>query len=142
MESIKCVGRFGLVNDFLLQADAEIENYKNHSNFIYRIYSKDKFDENVFFEITLSITDSNIAIITMMNHHQIPEFSQKGIPDFIIPWLYNKHKLRIHSSTNCTSNKFFEEEKQESLATKVWDRLIGKGIASFDNTTNRYFYDE
>ena len=78
----------------------------------------------------------------MMNHHQIPEFSQKGIPDFIIPWLYNKHKLRIHSSTNCTSNKFFEEEKQESLATKVWDRLIGKGIASFDNTTNRYFYDE
>lgn len=138
---IECIGKNCEVSIFNLCSNAEIENINNYTNYIYRIYSKEIINA-IFFEITLTITINNMAIITMMNNHDNKEFFAKGIPDFMILWLSKKHAIKIHSSTNKIESKVIDEERRDPPATKVWERMIKKEYATFDEFNDRFIINK
>lgn len=66
------------------------------------------------------------------------DYKSKGIPDAVIMNLAKILNKTIVSSTRFKDNG----EHLHEPAKKVWERLVTKGVAHFDETTGRYKINE
>jgi hypothetical protein len=73
----------------------------------------------------------------MLAHHDNPAYVAMGIPDALIPVVAEVlHKTVVSSPTTADDTGVYRTE----AATKVWERLVGKGLASYDIEADVYKY--
>jgi hypothetical protein len=130
MHSINCVGKDGVERKFVLD-EPEIETTsEGHRELTFRVMTEST--DIFFFELSLrEQPDGCFQIIMIENHHR-PEYVSKGIPDALLPFLHKMLGRPICSSRPSVTGT---NEFRTVDATKMWDRLVRKGIA-------RYFADK
>jgi hypothetical protein len=83
-------------------------------------------DSESLFEIRLKRIEPQIARQIMINHYDHPEFKGKGIADVLLPALAKRLDVEIQSSGVKETG-----DGRNGRATKMWRRLVEKGIAVY-----------
>jgi hypothetical protein len=131
MKELTCTGVDGISNTFYFDK----KDHDCDGSISITVWVKPQREGNSL-ELLLVPFDSSSYRIQMITHNRKSEFKAKGIPDTLLPVVSQQLKKRIISSrkrkiTGC-------DEYRTDEADKMWDRLVEKGIAEYDNTTGRY----
>lgn len=104
---------------------------------MFRVYADPPLATGDFFDIEVEPVDKSEAAfkIVMMNHYCFAEYAGAGIPDVMIPEISRVIGKSIVSSSNRSAAP---GEYRTAHATKVWDRLVAKELATYDAATDRY----
>lgn len=112
-------------------------------------FAKDQFEETWHFRVQtvppqpdgeafdLSVTALGDATLrqVMLAHHDHPAYAAMGIPDALIPVVAaTLGKKVVSSPTTADDAGVYRTE----AATKVWDRLVGFGVARYDPAADVY----
>jgi hypothetical protein len=126
MHTIDCVGRDGVKRVFVFDQPEEEFTPEGDRELFYCI--KTRPEDDYFFELQLrEKADGQFQIISIENHFR-PEYSSKGIPDSLLPYLARNLGHRV-----CSSRVRVEgtNEYRTIQATGMWDRLVQKGLAEY-----------
>lgn len=135
MKTITCIDKTGNPHNFKYTYEIDNDDGKRIWKFI--IIPEHEIYKDFFFFSAKEITDNQIKV-TMINSHNQGAYSSKGIPEKIIEELQLLTGKEIISSSNNPLSKSFLEEYRTPPATKVWERLIAKGLASYDEQMDTY----
>jgi hypothetical protein len=87
--------------------------------------------------VSVSALDDATVRQVMLAHHDNPAYAAMGIPDALIPIVAAVlAKTVVSSPTTADDTGVYRTE----AATKVWDRLVGKGLADYDDAADVYEY--
>jgi hypothetical protein len=137
MINIDCKGKDGTIVTF--EYESEQKDFLDGTEWVFRIYPLDKRMPD-FFEFCITRIDEKTGKVTMMHHHNQSEYRAKGIPERMIEEAHKVLKLQIISSTNSKTHKVLVNEYITESAKKVWERLVDRGKAFFDNQRKVYIY--
>ena len=137
---IECIGRDNLETTFRYSLEeSELNQYKK---WIFRIVPENLEFQDWFEFSVLELSEiDRIGKVITMNANRRSEYLSKGIPDKMIEVSSQVLGLNIISSTNKEEYKFTENEFRTEEASKVWDRLVKKGCASYDLENDVYKYE-
>ncbi len=89
------------------------------------------------FDLSVTALDDATVRQTMLAHHGNPAYAAMGIPDALIPVVAAVLGKKVVSSPTTVDDTGVYRTQ---AATKVWDRLLGKGLASYDPDADVYEY--
>ena len=94
-------------------------------------------DEDVghWFDLTLQRVSAQAYRIGTIDGNRT-EYGGKGIPDALLPELANRLGVDIWSSLQW--NDADPSERRTGDADKMWNRLVAKGLATYDREERRY----
>jgi hypothetical protein len=95
-----------------------------------------------FFELRLEVVDPTTFKVVMMNHHEMDVYRAMGIPEALIELAAYQLGKRVVSSSNNPGFHSSHGERRTLAATKVWERLIARGLASYSSMADMYSWDE
>lgn len=72
-----------------------------------------------------------------ITHYGNPKFSAKGIPDALLPCLSKRYGVRICSGKTWGAGEITQEFLSVD-ATKMWKRLVEKGLAEYSEREDVY----
>lgn len=129
MATIKCVGKDGVSRDFEVESEEVLTGKKWD-------FSVRAQESNDFFQLTVETSDDNKVRITQIFHNDDPAYKGMGIPDALLPYVASQLKKQIISSSNKFPSK--PGEWRSVYANKMWDRLVGKVQAVYDEQKDVY----
>jgi hypothetical protein len=132
-----CTDSHGNEHQFLYSIEESEEN--GHLKWIFRVMSVD-LQANDWYEFAVTKIDNSTGKVTVMNNRNMIQYRGKGITEKLIDEASKVLGLTIISSTNISEAKTLETEWRTEPATKIWERLKAKGIASHDDQTDIYTY--
>jgi len=123
---LKCIGKDEIEREYDLQIKESFEGYP-------QFIVTDESIGNEFFELVLKPLDDDSYVVVMINAHGV--YGGCGIPDTLIPFAANHLSTKI-----CSSPRMDEYGKNWRTpdATKMWDRLVAKGKAEYNNEADIY----
>ena len=130
---ITCVGKDGQERIFKYHLKESEENGKKKWIFMVVPENLQFYD---WFEFSVLDINDNNGKVVMMKHNNRPEYIAMGIPERLIEESHIQLKLTIKSS----SNKSNAGEYRTQPADKVWERLVEKGIAEYNEEADEYTY--
>ncbi len=90
------------------------------------------------FEMTFEPLDDGSVRQVGIFHHGVVAHSAKGIPDAVLPAVADAlHKRVVSSPAQAVDTDVYRTVDAE----KMWSRLLGKGIADYDDAEGVYFID-
>ena len=95
---------------------------------------------NDHYEFTITRVDEWTGKVTQIHRNFIDYYSGKRIGDKMIEVASEVLGLNIISSSNNGEYTSFDPEWRTPPATRIWDRLVDRGIASYDSKTDIYRY--
>ena len=101
--------------------------------FIYRI--KTAIADEHSFEFSVQDISRDSFRVVMMENHLRKEYTSKGIPEAMIILLARTCGKTVTSSSNLNG----AEEFRTCPASKIWDRLVAKGLARYSTEEDRYY---
>ena len=129
MAEISCIGRDGKSRYYTYTTTKDFQD-----QWCYKFRSIPPPESYEAFEITVSpVSDSEVRVIAMYNNGG-SEYSAKGIPDAAIQLISSELQKTVCSSPNHCMNGVFRTPQ----ATKVWERLVEKGLAVYSETEDVY----
>ncbi len=123
MGKLTCTGGDGIIRTF----DYTVTPNSQNSEWTYRVRSNPPPESDECFELTVRLlSGSEVRVVAMYNNRE-PAYIAKGIPDAILPLIaFDLKKSVCSSPSNGGGNTF-----RTAAATKVWDRLVNKGLATY-----------
>lgn len=114
-------------------------------------FEKDQFDETwhfcaqtvppqfdgAAFDLSVTALDGARVRQVILAHHDNPAYATMGIPDALIPVVAAALGKKVVSSPTTADDAGVY---RTVAATKVWDRLVAKGVATFDPAADVYEY--
>ena len=137
MKKIECIGKDKITKTF--EYELEERSFLSHREWIFRVYPLVRKSLE-FFEFSLTEIDDKTAKVAMMNHHNQPEYIAQGIPERMIEEAYEVLGIQIISSTNSEKHQKLPNEYITIGAVKVWERLVSKGKAYFNEEERVYYH--
>jgi|GEM_PF-1959775 hypothetical protein len=136
MKLIDCTTREGALETFQYSyAESSIDGIPVINFFIIPFDANEHLE---FFSFQITLINDRQAKVTVMNHHNHPNYKAKGIPERMILEVAKITGLQIISSTNNPAHKVLASEFQTPPATKAWERLLTKGRAQYDVSSGIY----
>lgn len=129
MIQLRCTDKKGNEKIFLLKC----EHDSFLCEFTYHVYSDPLPISGEFFELSVKEVQGELQVISMFNHNE-PEYKGKGIPDSLLMHIASQSGKRVRSSPTRAPGGVY----RTSDATKVWDRLVSKNLASFSEQEDVY----
>jgi hypothetical protein len=121
-----CVGADGASYEFLWRVTKD----QFEDKWIFRVETEANCNTGRSFELTAVASDDdlNTVRIVMMHHYDQDEYKAKGIPDALLPVVKRELGMSVESSPRqgATTDIY-----RTDAATAVWDRLVGKGLATY-----------
>ncbi len=130
---INCTGRDGEERIFKYHLKESEEN--GQKKWIFMVVPEN-MQFNEWFELSVLDLNGNEGKVVMMNHHKRPEYIAMGIPERLIEEANIQLDLTIKSS----SNKLGVGEYRTPNAEKVWERLVERDLAEYNDETDEYTY--
>lgn len=84
------------------------------------------------FELAVKEIDDATVRVVMISNHGRPCYASKGIPDALLATVKVELQRAVQSSPAAGGGNVF----RTPAATKVWERLVGKGLATYDDATD------
>jgi hypothetical protein len=134
VKQLNCVDAHGANLTFVYERCAGQYSPNTSETWTYRVRCNP--GDTHSFEMSLEEVDSNTVQIIMMIHYDRPEYAAKGIPDALIAAVATDLNKTVVSSPTRGRMNVSRNEK----ATKVWDRLVAAGRATYDKTADVYTY--
>lgn len=132
---IICIDKNGNENTFKYSLEESEENGKK--KWVFRVVPHNLIVQD-WFEFSVTEVDENTGKITSMNNRKMTEYIAKGIPEKLIEEANSVLNLTINSSSNTEEFKAFPNEWRSESATKVWERLLNRGEAEYDQQRDIY----
>ena len=128
---INTIDRFGKNRTFKYKRESTTRKH------LFRVYADPPLQSGDFFDFEVEAVDNAETAfkIVMMNHYLVEEYSGAGVPDAMIPEISRVLGKCVVSSSNKSRTP---GEYRTAKATKVWDRLVVKGVATYDEATDSY----
>ncbi len=126
MHSITCTSEDGVERTFVFEEPDDEVTSDGDRQLFYRI--KTHLDAVFSFELQLQEKPDGDFKVIAIGHYYRQEYAAKGIPDSLLPYL--ARHLGRHL---CSSQAYVDgtNEFRSHAATKMWDRLVRKGLAKF-----------
>lgn len=129
MYSLDCMAKVGHRTTFNCKADVDV--LKNETT--YRVYADPMPASGESFQLTVKEVAGEFQIIAMY-HNNEPAYIAKGIPEALILHIAEKSGATVRSSP--VRGKPGEFRTPD--ATKVWERLVSKGLATYSKNEDIY----
>ena len=130
MSHFLCIGRDGVIRAFRYIYEEELDG--THS---FMVYSVPPPADGSAFEAAFCAIDADTVRQTVIVHHGHPNYRAMGIPDSLLPIVAAKlGKTVVSSPSVAPGGGVFRTVN----ATTMWNRLIARGIASYDQATDIY----
>lgn len=127
--TLLCTNRFGRQATFDVSCEEMPSDGFSPANWTFLARPQNASPTTDFFELLLHERDGGFARIVMMHNHADPALRGAGIPDALLPEAARRTGRRIQSSPTVGDTP---DVRRSPEATKVWQRLVGKGLATFD----------
>jgi len=137
--SFETIDKEGKTQTFKYKYETELTFEREKWHFV--IVPEDEVYDDFFYLGATAISDDTLKITTVNRHNQII-YSAKGITEKIIQILALLSGKKVISSTNNPAFKFFDEEFRTPAATKVWQRVVQQGFATYDAETDIFSLHE
>jgi hypothetical protein len=128
--TISCTGQDGVCRNFTLCISQD-----RLGGLAINVHTIPEQQSGISFEITLKPTGPNEYRQTEIFHHIVDGYKAKGIPDTAIPFLCQNFSISIESSPSSTQGN---AHSRTGAATKMWDRLVAKGLARYSPDRDVY----
>jgi hypothetical protein len=133
MPPLLCTGRDGVERTF----EYSFEKDQFEETWHFRVQSVPPQPDGEAFDLSVTSLDDATVRQVMLAHHGNPAYAAMGIPDALIPAVATVLGKRVVSSpTTADDTGVYRTE----AATNVWDRLLGKGLASYTADSDVYEY--
>lgn len=132
MQILTCTDPRGNSSDFEYSVSRDVRA----TTWTYRVRPKGADAYSNFFELSVVELDASAVRVTMINNHNHPPVSAKGIPDALLPHIARELGRQVQSSPG--SGPAGDVYRTEA-ATKVWQRLKKNGKADFDEPRDIYY---
>jgi len=129
-ENFKTIDKFNKPYYFLCE---QIEDSDDH-HLSFHIKTIIAHPKGEFYEFELEKIDDQLYGISIMHNHHDVEYMEKGITEYLIPFLMEKLNIKIVSSTHIGIPGVYRSEK----ANKFWEKMVEKNKAKYDNKNKRY----
>ena len=81
-------------------------------------------------------TSSDVLLLEFVTNRLPPEFQRCGLTSALIGHVVQTHGVRVCSS----SNRGSEDENRNAAATGMWESMVRRGIAYYDDNEDRYWF--
>ena len=133
MPPLLCTGRDEVERTF----DYSVEKDQFEEPWHFRVQTVPPQPDGEAFDLSVTTLDDATVRQGMLAHHDNPAYVAMGIPDALIPVVSAVLAKKVVSSpTTADDTGVYRTE----AATKVWDRLVGKGVANYDPDADVYQY--
>jgi hypothetical protein len=131
MPTFSCVGREGKKSEFEYAIVEEPLNGK----WLFAASCNPLLPQREFFELVLEELDADTVRVVSVNHFDIPQYVARGIPEALLQIAKTELGKRVQSSPEHgpTGDVF-----RSRAATKVWERLVAAGAATYDPMSDIY----
>jgi hypothetical protein len=133
MPPLLCTGRDGIERTF----EYSFEKDQFEETWHFRVQTIPPQPDGEAFDLSVTALDDAAVRQVMLAHHDNPAFAAKGIPDALIAVVAAVLGKKVVSSPTTADDTGVY---RTVAATKVWDRLLAKGVASYDAETDVYAY--
>lgn len=134
--NILCVGNDKLEYTFCYSITESEED--GNSKWIFRVMPSD-LNATDWYEFAITKVNSHIGKVTMMDNRNMPVYRGKGITEKLIEVASNDLGIEIRSSSN--KKKTFSNEFRTTAADVIWNRLVVKGKAEYNEELDFYKYN-
>ncbi|AOJ81823.1 hypothetical protein WS86_15200 [Burkholderia savannae] len=128
MPIFQCVDKHGNLQDF------EYKVTQNGNKVTFLVTNIPPLPTGDFFQLTVEHINAALVRIVMLNHHHVPAYSAKGIPDALLPIASQVLGKTVQSSPTSGAGAVYRTDD----ATIMWKRLEAKGMATYDPQTDIY----
>lgn len=132
MNTITCIGRDGIARTFNYTHDEEMHDGRPKWNYQIRVEGQRMEDE--FFELSLREIQPGVLQVAVLRNQGAAHLKAMGILDTLIPHLKTELLCQIESSPKNGGPGIFRTPD----ATRVWNRLVAKGLATYDASRDVY----
>ena len=122
MNQLLCTDRNGNLTTFFFKSERD----ETRREINYKVYADPLPVSGEFFELSVKDLGNELQVIAMFNHKE-PAYKEKGIPDALLLHIAEFFKKSVRSRPKSAPNGDY----RTADATKVWDRLVKKNIASY-----------
>lgn len=131
MTSLVCMGHDGLphIFEYVVKRDSLSSEWR------YRVTTDPAPQSGEFFELTLVDLEDGTSRVSWMGHHGAEEYRAKGIPEALLQIASTQLRKTIQSSQERGNTG---DVRRSPEATKVWERLVARGLAAYDEKTDVY----
>ena len=130
MPNVVCVGRDRVSRTFCFT----VEKDQFQETWYFRVFTDPLPASGEFFELTVSAIDSATVRVIAIAHQGEPAYKAMGIPDAILPAV----KATLEKVVVSSPGSGPAGEWRTAAATKVWERLRSRSLASYDSATDVY----
>lgn len=131
MPTITCVGNDNVSRNFNYTPSYDLLNGKTAFN----VTSIPPAPGGGFFELCVQDQDADTVRVVMIHHHNLPEYIGKGIPDVLLCAVKSLLGKDVQSSRTQGTGA---DEYRTPEATRMWNRLVKKCIATYDEVADVY----
>jgi hypothetical protein len=134
---IKCTDRNGSPSQFKYSMDESEE--EGNVKWVFRVMP---FDLNAsdWYEFAITVINPTVGKVTVMDNRDLVQYRGKGITEKMIEEAANVLGLTVISSTNKSQKKLLLTEWRTPAATKIWNRLLDQGRATYNEEDDIYTF--
>lgn len=135
--TLRCFGRDQLVRDFYLELEKDSD--EEHSYFVSRqkgIQRHPEYSGNDHFYARFVKEDAQTIRLSEIFANK-DFYRGKGIPEGLFAFVSHTTNLTIRSSTTSSDSG---AERRSDDATRMWERMLTKGLAEYCPVEDRYTY--
>lgn len=138
LKPLTCTGKDGVSRTFYYGYDPP---NKTDAVWHFRVHLHDppQSDTDDFFDMVLAPLGQNSVYVSMIEHHSLPWYRSKGIPDALIPEAARVLGKTVFSSQSAKRSPS-KDQYRTVCAEKMWKRLTTKGLARYDPREDRYLH--
>ena len=129
---LECIDKNGIENSFDLFEASITDEDKLH----FFVGKKELGD---FFELVLERVSDQTHRISNIKTNKL-DYSGKGIPEALFSELHTLFNITITSSSKIKEYQEIKNEKRWPPADKMWNRLVGKKLAKYDQKRDIYTF--
>jgi len=130
MPHVVCIGRDRVSRTF----GFAVEKDQFQETWHFRVFTDPLPASGEFFELTVSAIDDATVRVIAIAHHEEPAYKAMGIPDAILPEVEATLGKVVVSSPGSGPAGVW----RTAAATKAWERLRARSLASYDRATDVY----
>lgn len=130
MTKILCIDKNEQVRTF----DYSVSELSLSSEWEYRVTTIPPLVSGEFFQLRVKEISPQTVRVVMLKHNDEPSYIAMGIPDKLLQIVKQDLSKNVESSPTMSQ----EGDSRNELATKVWDRLVAKNLASYDSSNDIY----
>lgn len=130
INKLHCLDRDGFSRIFFYECIKVISLHG--TEWTYQVRPEGPDPDDLFFELRLVETLPGVARVDMVNNFGVARFTAKGIPDALFPVVKSELGMQIVSSPTVGPGSVYRTD----AATKMWERLVAKNLAAYDQPTD------